>query len=146
MLKPDNNIIISHDIVNIYTCNLLGFLQCSVGTEFRYILCYGDSGTYYGGYLVLDVGGTVNENRSSPMSISPVCYSVDQNGADSTPERQLENPIYGEDELTHNTYTVAFEQQNQRSLTNHKFDSPVYGIGDSTTYEVPCDANSLASL
>ena len=81
------------------------------------------------------------------MPPSPVyCFKSfpDQNGADSMPERQLENPIYGEDELTDNTYTVPFElHRNERSLTNHKFDNPVYGIGDSNAYEVPCDANTL---
>ena len=61
------------------------------------------------------------------------------------PERELKNPIYGEDELTDNTYTVPFEQRDKRSLTDHKFDNPVYGIGDGNTYEVPCDANALAS-
>ena len=107
------------------------------------------SAPVYENLLVHDVSGTVNENRSPPMPMSPVCYfksSPDQNGADSTPERELENPIYGQDELTDNTYTVPFEQRDERSPTNHKFDNPVYGIGDSNTYEVPCDANALASL
>lgn len=83
------------------------------------------------------------------MPMSPVRYFKsfpDQNGADSMPERELENPIYGEGELTDSTYTVPFEHQNERSVTNRKFDNPVYGIGDSITYEVPCDANALASL
>ena len=77
--------------------------------------------------------------------MSPVRYfkSPDQNGTDSMPERELENPIYGEDELTDNTYTVPFKHRDERSLTNHQFDNPVYG---NNTYEVPRDVNALTSL
>ena len=43
-------------------------------------------------------------------------------------EKELQNPIYGEDKPTFNMYAVPSKQQNERSPADHEFDNPAYGI------------------
>ena len=57
-----------------------------------------------------------------------------QNG--ELPEKELDNPIYGEDNPTDNVvlYAVPSKPKNKKSQADHEFDNPVYGIEDKDTH------------
>ena len=95
-----------------------------------------------------EVGSTDSETRGSPLKPTPSVHyfepAPNQIGEESLlPERELDNPIYGEDETTDNMYTVPSKQQKERSPADHEFDNPIYGIEDRNTYEVPYDTNLI---
>ena len=57
-----------------------------------------------------------------------------QNG--QLPEKELENPIYGEGWPTDTMalYAIPSKQENKKSMADHEFDNPVYGIEDRSTH------------
>ena len=52
------------------------------------------------------------------------------------PEKELENPIYGEGQPTDNValYAVPSKPTNKKSQADHEFDNPAYGIEDRSTH------------
>ena len=94
-----------------------------------------------------EIGNTTNDSRGQPQTISPVHYMIStldnrQRTDSNVQERELENPIYGENTYM---YEAPFDSQDQNeTVQDHQFDNPVYGNDADTgenTYSVPCDSH-----
>ena len=99
------------------------------------------SGFLPGDNPVYELGNTEADVSSRPSQISsPVRYMKFSPNRDSMLERELENPIYGDDREADDKYTVLFEHQSQNSAPDNEFVNPVYSTeAVSNTYEVICD-------
>ena len=85
---------------------------------------------------VYELGNTAVDVSSRPSQTSLAHYMnfyPDRERADSMLERELENPIYGDDQEASDTYAGPFEHQTQSFV-------PAYDTG--VDYEVPCDSIS----
>ena len=127
-------------------CNIMTLIYRYTGNKER----LGNSSSMPGDNPVYDIGSTAATSEGSKQSkvVSPVRYTKaqsDRKRSESIQERELDNPIYGQDEQSDNVYSAPFEQPDASYVQDHEFDNPIYGneMDDSHAYSVPC--NSLTT-